>query len=61
MPTYNFKCRQCEEEFKVEISLEEKEALVPTCPNCGSEDVFQDFAGVGVISCSTGGAADSPG
>ncbi len=61
MPTYNFKCRECGEKFKIEISLDDKETMVPTCPNCGSEDVFQDFSSVGILSCNSGGAAGSPG
>ncbi len=60
MPSYNFKCNSCGEKFLLELTIEDREALKPICPECGSEDVFQTFDGVGVLSCSSG-SSGSPG
>ncbi len=37
MPTYEYYCDPCKENFDVRASIQEKEAgLNPACPNCGN-------------------------
>ncbi len=59
MPTYNYKCRQCENKFSREATLSEKEAgLEVSCPTCSSEDVFQIFDSVGVLGGGSSAGSD---
>jgi putative FmdB family regulatory protein len=41
MPTYEFRCQKCGEEFIRVMSLKEFETAKLICPKCGSEDVKQ--------------------
>ncbi|SDM01849.1 FmdB family zinc ribbon protein [Halarsenatibacter silvermanii] len=61
MPSYNFVCKDCDEEFTIEASMEERDSMEINCPECGSENVKQTFGSIGLLSCSTSGAAGSPG
>ena len=62
MPTYRYKCRKCEQTFSLQASIEEKsKGLSPECPDCGSEDVFQSFANIGVIGSSSSGKGNQNG
>ena len=61
MPSYAFKCQDCQERFELEISLDEREELKPSCPVCGSEDVVQTFDRIGIMGCRTSGKSSSPG
>ncbi len=57
MPTYNFICRNCEEEFSIEATISEKEnGIEVNCSSCESDDVYQDFSGVGVLGTSSAGS-----
>jgi len=59
MPTYTYKCRECERKFSLEATVSEKEeGLDVSCPHCGSEDVFQSFDRVGVVGASGGGSSE---
>ena len=44
MPTYEFVCNQCREEFMRIMSLKEFEAGQITCPKCSSADVKQQMS-----------------
>lgn len=47
MPTYSYKCDDCEQDFDIEATVEEKIAGVPDkfiCPQCGSSKVTQNFS-----------------
>jgi putative FmdB family regulatory protein len=39
MPIYDFKCRQCGNEFEQVV----KEGQRPSCPSCGADDVERFF------------------
>ncbi len=41
MPTYEYKCRACEEKFSVIMSLSQYETEKVTCPKCQSGNVEQ--------------------
>jgi len=43
MPTYDYECRKCGTEFRIDASISEKEKLKPTCTKCKSLDTFQLF------------------
>ena len=43
MPTYEYRCRACQEVFEVQQSLAEKAKAVPQCPKCKSAEVEQRF------------------
>ena len=50
MPTYKYKCRNCESYFTIKASLKQKEkGLNPQCVKCGGNDVFQTFDSIGII------------
>lgn len=42
MPTYNFKCNNCETEFEVFCKMNERESQI--CPNCGSLNYQSHFS-----------------
>lgn len=53
---YVYQCEACGEQFTVRATLAEKErGLYPRCPLCGSQEVTQDFASVGVVRSGGGG------
>lgn len=53
MPTYEFRCGDCDEVFDVRASLSEKEkGISPKCPGCGSENTGRVFAGVAYFAKS---------
>ncbi|MBI5166656.1 MAG: zinc ribbon domain-containing protein [candidate division NC10 bacterium] len=39
MPTYEFRCQNCNKEFIVTLSLREREAGEVTCPDCGGKEL----------------------
>ncbi len=41
MPTYDFRCKACENKFTVRISISERQGV--KCPNCNSSAVQQIF------------------
>jgi putative FmdB family regulatory protein len=44
MMTYSYKCNQCNQEFEIRATLEEKEKSSPDkfrCPHCGSTEIIQ--------------------
>lgn len=58
MPNYSFKCRNCDNKFSITAKISEiGEDLEVECPECGSDNVFQSFAGIGIMSCSSSGSA----
>ncbi len=58
MPTYNYKCKACENTFSIKATVKEKgEGLEPSCPKCESENTFQIFNSVGIIGSSGSGNA----
>ena len=46
MPTYEYKCQKCGEEFTRIMSLKDYETAKLTCPKCGSEEVKQQMSQV---------------
>ncbi len=53
---YAYQCEECGEQFTVRATLAEKErGLHARCPLCGSREVAQDFASVGVVRSGAGG------
>jgi putative FmdB family regulatory protein len=44
MPTYEYVCGKCNEEFVRVMSLSEFESGQVTCPKCQSEDVKQQMS-----------------
>jgi putative FmdB family regulatory protein len=52
---YAYRCEACGEQFTVRATLAEKErGLSPRCPLCGSRNVMQDYAGVGIARSGGG-------
>ncbi|MFW6007183.1 MAG: FmdB family zinc ribbon protein [Bacillota bacterium] len=50
MPTYKYKCRDCESTFTIKSTIKEKnEGLKLVCPECEGKDVFQMFDSIGVV------------
>jgi putative FmdB family regulatory protein len=45
MPTYEYRCDRCGEEFGRVMSLSEHEAVKVTCPKCSSPEVTQLLTG----------------
>lgn len=41
MPTYEYKCENCNNEFSIILSISEKEKEKVTCPSCKSDKVKQ--------------------
>jgi len=41
MPTYEFSCKKCGQEFTLIMSLRERETTKVACSACGSDDVSQ--------------------
>lgn len=39
MPTYEFKCKDCDYQFSVLVSLNDRDKV--TCPNCRSKNIIQ--------------------
>jgi putative FmdB family regulatory protein len=38
MPTYEFRCKECGEQFEIECHMDEREEKA-VCPKCGGRDV----------------------
>jgi putative FmdB family regulatory protein len=57
VPTYDFRCRSCGEQFEVVCSIAEREERA-VCPACGERDAAQVF---GPIATSGRGAPFNPG
>ncbi len=45
MPTYEYRCDRCGEEFGRVMSLSEHETVKVTCPKCSSAEVTQLLTG----------------
>jgi putative FmdB family regulatory protein len=41
MPTYQYRCTKCEEQFERQENVKEHETHPVRCPKCGSEQVTQ--------------------
>ncbi len=50
MPTYEFLCAQCGEQFALIMSLKEFETAQVVCPKCNSSDVKQQLS---LFTCQT--------
>ncbi|MEW6386129.1 MAG: zinc ribbon domain-containing protein [Thermodesulfobacteriota bacterium] len=44
MPTYEYRCEKCGEEFIRIMSISEFEATKVPCPKCGSDEVKQQMS-----------------
>jgi putative FmdB family regulatory protein len=44
MPTYEYRCLECDEIFERSAKMEDLEASSPACPRCGSDKVEQVFS-----------------
>lgn len=44
MPTYEYRCQECENIFEQQGRITDREHLHPKCPDCGSEKVEQVFS-----------------
>ena len=50
MPTYEYRCDKCGEEFSVILSVSELEAGKVTCPKCKSKKLSQLITGFHAIT-----------
>ncbi|MFA7468626.1 MAG: zinc ribbon domain-containing protein [Desulfotomaculaceae bacterium] len=57
MPTYDYRCSDCENKFTVMVSLSDKDKV--TCPSCQSKKIEQLFTGCQVRT-SGGRGCDTP-
>ncbi len=55
MPTYEFKCKECELEFSKRTSINQKKDIC--CPNCGHANLAEKF-GANFLSGKSGGGGD---
>ncbi len=65
MPWYDFRCKQCEHQFGVKVSVEERDGV--RCPACDSDQLQRVYSPIMVIGggkpaatgtrggCSSGG------
>ena len=57
MPVYEYKCQDCGTKTDVKASIEEKsKGLDVRCEACGSLNVRQIFAGIDILSRTSGGS-----
>lgn len=57
MPKYEYRCKDCTQDFIIEASIRDKRNDV-TCTSCASTQVFRVFSGVGLTALPTRGAAN---
>ena len=50
MPTYEFQCQACGEEFSQIMTISEKSKKKPSCPKCKSRKVNQLISGFTAIT-----------
>lgn len=55
MPFYDFKCKDCGKSFTVFSSIKDKDKTV--CPDCGSENVTQEFKSFNIGTSGSGGSS----
>jgi putative FmdB family regulatory protein len=61
MPTYEYRCDDCDHIFEVFATFKQKAAgLQPECPRCRSKRVRQAFGSLMIIRDSTGGVSVVP-
>jgi putative FmdB family regulatory protein len=44
MPTYEYRCLECDEIFERSTKMADLDTTQPACPRCGSEKVEQVFS-----------------
>ena len=44
MPTYEYRCQQCQKEFALVMSMKEHDQAKVKCPACQSPDVVQQYS-----------------
>jgi putative FmdB family regulatory protein len=44
MPTYEYRCLECDEIFEQHGRIADHDQVHPKCPDCGSENVKQVFS-----------------
>ncbi|WP_291957030.1 FmdB family zinc ribbon protein [Mahella sp.] len=59
MPSYDMKCKHCNNEFTTMVSIRTKEEGKIACPHCGSYDVNQIFKNVNFIKGGASTASSS--
>ena len=52
MPTYEFKCDKCNNEYTLRLSLKEYEKKKYACPKCKSKKVTQQISSFQTITSS---------
>jgi putative FmdB family regulatory protein len=48
MPLYEFECKKCDHTFDKVLTIKEMEKALPTCPQCGSDDVRKLISSGGI-------------
>lgn len=49
MPIYEFKCKECKEEFSLSGSFSSFYGFEPKCPHCKSKNVNKKFSVFGIV------------
>lgn len=44
MPTYEYRCGRCQEDFTVQMSISEHDRGGIKCPRCGEAEVTQQYS-----------------
>lgn len=44
MPTYEYRCSDCDRTFEEVLQIRDHETMTPACPACGGTNVEQVFA-----------------
>ena len=60
MPTYEYRCTDCEHDFERQASVAEyEEGLDTACPECGSQQTTRRLGSI-MISMGDGASDDAP-
>ncbi|MFO8233639.1 MAG: zinc ribbon domain-containing protein [Longimonas sp.] len=58
MPTYQYRCTNCEHDFALKATVAEyDDGLDATCPKCGSDEVKRRIGDIMISSGSSGDGA----
>lgn len=61
MPTYAYRCRECDATFDKRMSISAYSAGEPVaCPTCSSEHTERTFTSVNVLTGSRSGGGSAP-
>ncbi|NLO96892.1 MAG: zinc ribbon domain-containing protein [Peptococcaceae bacterium] len=54
MPTYDFKCENCDHKFTIKCSMDDRDKQ--TCPSCGSSNITQRLTSINIGRSTNSGS-----